>query len=223
MSRFFDLKRFQRVNDVMRDRNTINRGRKFDQVRNGASDVFLHDGYAGASVDDIARAARVSKATLYSYFPDKKLMFQEVVEAAMAQAFALSPVVAAQGAPIDPGLREMLAHVGMWLVRPQHLRLQRVLMAESERFPALLQSYRRQLDDSIMAPLTSELEAWRDSGQLSVDDCGQLARLTFSLLAGGLHLVSLPDRNGTIIEEPVAQLAFETADMVLRAHGIRTA
>ena len=205
----------------MRDKNTINRGRKFDQVRDGASDVFLHDGYAGASADDIARAARVSKATLYSYFPDKKLMFQEVVEAAMAQAFASSPVVAAQGAPIDPGLREMLNHIGLWLVRPQHLRLQRVLMAESERFPGLLQSYRRQLDDSIMAPLITEFEAWRDAGQLVTEDCGQLARLTFSLLAGGLHLVSLPDRHGSIIEEPVAQLACETSDMVRRAYGKR--
>lgn len=28
--------------------------------------VFFRDGYTGASVDDIAEAARVSKATLYS-------------------------------------------------------------------------------------------------------------------------------------------------------------
>ncbi|MBW7056800.1 TetR/AcrR family transcriptional regulator [Paracoccus bogoriensis] len=207
----------------MRDRQTITRGRKFDQVRDGASAVFLRDGYAGASVDDIARAGRVSKATLYSYFPDKKLMFQEVLEAAMAQAFASSPVVAAQGVSIDPGLRDMLNHIGLWIVRPQHLRLQRVLMAESERFPGLLQSYRRQLDDSIMAPLTAAFETWRDAGQIVAGDCGQLARLTFSLLAGGLHLLSLPNRDGSVIENPVAQIACETSDMVCRAHGPRAA
>jgi len=53
----------------------IKRGRKFDQVLSGARDVFLRDGFEGASVDDIARAAGVSKATLYSYFPDKRLLF----------------------------------------------------------------------------------------------------------------------------------------------------
>jgi TetR/AcrR family transcriptional repressor of mexJK operon len=37
--------------------------------------IFLRDGFDGASVDDIARAAGVSKATLYSYFPDKQLLF----------------------------------------------------------------------------------------------------------------------------------------------------
>ncbi|WP_372674886.1 TetR/AcrR family transcriptional regulator, partial [Aquicoccus sp.] len=50
----------------------INRsGRKFDQVLEGARKVFMADGFERASVDDIARAAGVSKATLYSYFPDK--------------------------------------------------------------------------------------------------------------------------------------------------------
>ena len=56
----------------------IKKGRKFDQVLDGARDVFLRDGFEGASVDDIARRAGVSKATLYSYFPDKRLLFSEV-------------------------------------------------------------------------------------------------------------------------------------------------
>ena len=56
----------------------IRKGRKFDQVLDGARQVFLTDGFEGASVDEIARAANVSKATLYSYFPDKRLLFMEV-------------------------------------------------------------------------------------------------------------------------------------------------
>jgi AcrR family transcriptional regulator len=54
------------------------KGRKYDQVLDGARDVFLQDGFEGASVDEIARSAGVSKATLYSYFPDKRLLFMEV-------------------------------------------------------------------------------------------------------------------------------------------------
>ena len=44
----------------------IKKGRKFDQVLDGAREIFLRDGFEGASVDEIARAAGVSKATLYS-------------------------------------------------------------------------------------------------------------------------------------------------------------
>ena len=56
----------------------IKKGRKFDQVLEGARRIFMRDGFEGASVDDIARSAEVSKATLYSYFPDKRILFSEV-------------------------------------------------------------------------------------------------------------------------------------------------
>jgi hypothetical protein len=41
---------------------TIRRGRKFDQVIDGARVIFLRDEFERASVDDIAREAGVSKA-----------------------------------------------------------------------------------------------------------------------------------------------------------------
>ena len=66
----------------MNDTQTIVRtGRKFDQVLRGAREVFLRDGFGGASMDDIARQARVSKATVYSYFPDKRHLFVEILTA----------------------------------------------------------------------------------------------------------------------------------------------
>jgi AcrR family transcriptional regulator len=58
----------------------VRKGRKFDQVLTGARKVFMADGFEGASVDDIARAAEVSKATLYSYFPDKKLLLGDFLD-----------------------------------------------------------------------------------------------------------------------------------------------
>ncbi|MCA0273218.1 MAG: TetR/AcrR family transcriptional regulator [Proteobacteria bacterium] len=56
----------------------IKRGRKFDQVVQGARAVFMRDGFERANVDDIAAEAGVSKATLYSYFSDKRMLFVEV-------------------------------------------------------------------------------------------------------------------------------------------------
>ena len=61
----------------------IKKGRKFDQVVEGARTVFIRDGYEGASVDDIARESQVSKATLYSYFPDKRVLFIEIASREM--------------------------------------------------------------------------------------------------------------------------------------------
>ena len=40
-------------------------GRKFDQVLQGARQVFMADGFEGASVDDIAKAAGITREALY--------------------------------------------------------------------------------------------------------------------------------------------------------------
>ena len=78
----------------------IRRGRKFDQVLAGAREVFLRDGFEGASVDDIAREAGVSKATLYSYFPDKRLLFQEVARAECRRAADEAEAMVDDQAPV---------------------------------------------------------------------------------------------------------------------------
>ena len=79
----------------------VRRGRKFDQVLEGAREVFLRDGFEGANVDDIARAAGVSKATLYSYFPDKRLLFMEMATR-QCQRQADEALMTAPEAPVGP-------------------------------------------------------------------------------------------------------------------------
>src|SRR6201998_4290989 len=50
------------------------------QILAGASKVFMDLGYDGASMGEIARAAGVSKGTLYVYFADKNRLFEAIVE-----------------------------------------------------------------------------------------------------------------------------------------------
>ena len=50
------------------------------QILDGASKVFMDLGFDGASMGEIARAAGVSKGTLYVYFADKNRLFEAIVE-----------------------------------------------------------------------------------------------------------------------------------------------
>src|SRR6476660_3300257 len=50
------------------------------QIVDGARAVFLTHGFEGASMNDIARAAGVSKGTLYVYFANKERLFAAIVE-----------------------------------------------------------------------------------------------------------------------------------------------
>ncbi|MGB3279292.1 MAG: TetR/AcrR family transcriptional regulator [Pseudorhodobacter sp.] len=113
------------------------KGRKYDDVLTGAREVFLAQGFEGASVDDIARASGVSKATLYSYFPDKRLMFLEV-----ARTECCRQVLGAEDR-IGPNvsLKDALTIAAVTLVEfftsGFYQRMFRVIVAESERFPEL--------------------------------------------------------------------------------------
>src|SRR6516165_4679283 len=50
------------------------------QILDGASAVFRALGYDAASMGEIAKAAGVSKGTLYVYFKDKDELFESIVE-----------------------------------------------------------------------------------------------------------------------------------------------
>src|SRR5712664_2195092 len=50
------------------------------QIMDGARAVFLAQGFDAASMSDIARAAGVSKGTLYVYFENKEQLFGAIVE-----------------------------------------------------------------------------------------------------------------------------------------------
>src|SRR5271156_1584220 len=51
------------------------------QIVEGARSIFLANGFDAASMNDIARAAGVSKGTLYVYFTNKEQLFEAIVHA----------------------------------------------------------------------------------------------------------------------------------------------
>ena len=62
------------------------RQRKWNDILRAAEEVFLSDGYLGASMDKIAQRAGVTKQTVYRYFPSKEALFQAALEAQRADA-----------------------------------------------------------------------------------------------------------------------------------------
>ncbi|HEX9856795.1 MAG TPA: TetR/AcrR family transcriptional regulator, partial [Paracoccaceae bacterium] len=117
--------------------SAIRKGRKYDQVLTGARVVFLRDGFEGASVDDIAREAGVSKATLYSYFPDKRLLFMEVAKGECRrqadEAVELIDLTAPPAVVLTAAATRMVA----FFMSDFGLRVFRICVAESDRFPDL--------------------------------------------------------------------------------------
>lgn len=145
-------------------------GRKVEQVLAGARTVFLRDGFEGASVDDIAREAGVSKATLYSYFSDKRVLFLHVgrIECARQGEVALCEIDA------DAPVREVLTGAGLrmldFLCSEFGQRIFRICVAESDRFPALARAFYESGPLVIRGYMCDYFRAAIARGELAIDD-----------------------------------------------------
>lgn len=115
----------------------IRKGRKYDQVLEGARKCFMADGFEGACVDAIARCAGVSKATLYSYFPDKRLLFIEVASCECSKQADRAIETLDMSAPPSEVLRYAGNHMLSFLLSDFGRRMFRICVAETDRFPEL--------------------------------------------------------------------------------------
>jgi AcrR family transcriptional regulator len=153
----------------------VRTGRKFDQVLEGARQVFMADGFEGASVDDIARVAGVSKATLYSYFPDKRLLFMEVARTECARMADRALELIDQSRPP----REVLSVAGHqivpFLLSDFSQQVFRICVAERDRFPELGRAFYASGPEMGRNRLCAYMAEARDRGELRIDDLAMAA------------------------------------------------
>ena len=147
------------------------------QILGGARKVFMDLGFDGASMNEIARAAGVSKGTLYVYFADKSRLFEAIVEDEALQksqvAYNLDP-----NRDVETTLREFgQTYIGS-MCRPGGGSSIRTVMAIAERMPDV----GRRFYDNVLAKtinrLADYLQAHVRPNDLAIDDC-QLAAAQF--------------------------------------------
>jgi Transcriptional regulator len=150
--------------------SSIKKGRKYAQVIEGARTVFLRDGFEGASVDDIAREAKVSKATLYSYVPDKRVLFLEVAGLeATRQADAFTERMDENQPPhvlLPSAGRKILD----FLLSDFGTAVYRIAVAESLRFPEVAQRFYESGPGLVQKRLSQYLAIATARGELVIED-----------------------------------------------------
>lgn len=146
------------------------KGRKFDQVLDGARQVFLSDGFEGASVDDIAKAAGVSKATLYSYFPDKRLLFVEVARSQCAAQAETALDMLDMDAAAPDFLRALATEMIAFITSDFGKQIFRIFVAETERFPELGRQFYESGTLLVQKSLVTFLQKAAKRGEVVIDD-----------------------------------------------------
>jgi AcrR family transcriptional regulator len=141
------------------------------QIIDGARAVFLNKGFDAASMNDIARAAGVSKGTLYVYFKHKEQLFEAIVEQECA----------AQAEGIfdfdrdDHDVKAVLTRLGIayvkFLCRPEKAAAIRTVIAIADRMPELGRRFYESGPATGIARLADYLAAQVAAGALVVEDC----------------------------------------------------
>jgi AcrR family transcriptional regulator len=163
-------------------------GRKVAQVLDGARRVFMRDGFEGASVDEIAREAGVSKATLYSYFPDKRLLFMEVAKSECGrQAEAACDRIALAGPPAEV-LYDAASRMTRFFISGFGRQVFRMCVAESDRFPELGREFYASGPMMVHGMLVTYLSEAVAQGQLVIDDIELAAAQFPELCKAGVHM-----------------------------------
>ena len=104
-------------------------------VREAALAAFLEHGFSGASMDAIARAAGITRKSLYARYSDKRAVFTDVIPWALAR---LDEEVSATPVPDSDDLEADLLAFGKMAVRrathADNVRLKRIAMTEVGQF-----------------------------------------------------------------------------------------
>ena len=147
------------------------------QILDGARKVFMDLGFDGASMNEIARSAGVSKGTLYVYFADKNRLFEAIVESEVLEqgkvAFNMDP-----GRDAETTLREFGTAYIELLCRPGGGSSIRTVMAIAERMPEVGRRFYENVLEKTINRLADYLQAHIAPDDLAIDDI-QLAAAQF--------------------------------------------
>jgi AcrR family transcriptional regulator len=147
------------------------------QILDGARKLFLDLGFDAASMGEIARAAGVSKGTLYVYFADKNRLFEAIVEAESLEqgkvAFNFDPA-----RDVTTTLMEFGQAYIRLLCRPGGGSAMRTVMAIAERMPEVGRRFYENVVALKIRRLAAYLDARVATGDLAIEDC-QLAAAQF--------------------------------------------
>lgn len=127
------------------------RGAKARQIGEAAARLFLAQGFAVTSMDAVAAEARVSKRTLYQYFPSKEVLFVTVIQQELEDLLSTLALQVREGA--EPDLEALAVAWVRHAFAPRLVALYRSVIAEAERLPQLT----RALDAAIMEPIEKAL------------------------------------------------------------------
>lgn len=131
-------------------------------ILDGARQEFLANGYAATSMDRVAAAAGVSKATVYSHFNDKSSLFASLIQQLAEDKFRATTFDPRDERTMTGNPRDVLTQLAKEVLDdatcdPQFCEFMRLIIGESGRFPELSRPYIENVAKPLIDGLTRYL------------------------------------------------------------------
>lgn len=150
-----------------------------------AHDVFVEGGYAAANMDEVARAAGMSKKTLYQLFASKAALFEAVVTHHLAK---LRAEVDDTGLSLEEALVRRLLAPAMLLLSTPQIGLFRLVSAEGGRYPEVAEAFHRAGPGNCESGLERWISEQVAAGRLRLDNAKDATDMLFGMAIGVTHI-----------------------------------
>jgi len=197
----------------------LDRDARREAILDVASDVFLEEGYANASMSTIAARLGGSKGTLYNYFKNKEQLFAGyVVRHCAWQRDAMFEI----SSEIDD-IRAALTKVGRSylsiVLSDFSMANLRVIVAEAQRTPEIGQAFYEAGPRSGSQLLGAILKRAADSGQLKMDDPVRAAHQFIALCQNRMLKARLCNAMAAPTPDEIDREVLPAVEMFLAAYG----
>jgi AcrR family transcriptional regulator len=193
---------------------------KRQQIIEGARRVFIDKGFDAASMNDITRAAGVSKGTIYVYFASKEELFEALIEEERGTIFKNLYAALEQGGPLRETLVDFGIALSIKITSHKVILAQRTIIGASERIPELGRRFYERGPKHGHEHLVHFLEMAVKQGLLDIADLDLAAyQLSELSLAGLFRQCLFAYRTETPNETEIEYVVRSGIDVFLKAYG----
>lgn len=153
-----------------------------ERLRRAAVDTFLEFGYDGTTMEAVAQAAGITKSTLYARYPDKRTLFVAVSAWALTRQERDGRVEEPLPEDLAGSLTVIARSILARSVDPDIVRLSRMAIAESERFPEFAASSQAVTWSPRIQVIMDLLERHERAGAVAVGDVEIAAEQFFAMV-----------------------------------------
>ncbi len=194
---------------------------KLRQIFVGARAIFLRDGYDGASMNDIARTAAVSKGTLYAYFDGKERLFEALVRSDRQRLAEQLCRFDDDQADVADVLRRFGTGLLTTMMQPEQLAFMRMVIGIVGKLPATGQAVNDAGPQYAADRLAAWLEIQNRSGALNVPDPALAAHQFVELCKAGVFTRCILGAGPALAPGEIAGTVEAAIDMFLHYYRRR--